>query len=111
MEHAELCAALAEALAQSRARYEEVRHDPFDSHVCAAEIETLEELCQRLQDGMSVAEFAAQAQEQVPALEAAMQEEYEHPTFDWYGEHYHYLRLEGRCDAWKTAQKLLEQNA
>lgn len=107
MEHAELCAALAEALAQSRARYEEVRHDAFDSHVRAAEAETLEELCQSLRDGMGAEALAAQAQKTVPELEEAMQEELEHPTFDWYGEHYHYLRLKGRYAAWKTVHGLL----
>lgn len=107
MEHAELCAALAGALAQSRARYEEARRDPFDSHVYAAEAETLEELCQSLRGGMSAEALAAQMRKTIPALEEAMAEELEHPTFDWYGEHIHYLRLKGRHAAWRTARELL----
>lgn len=111
MEHAELCAALAGALARSKARYEEARHDPFDSHVYAAEAEALEELCQSLRDGLSAEALAARQQTMLPELEQAMAEELEHPTFDWYGEHYHYLRLKGRLAAWRAVRELLEPDA
>ena len=108
MEHAELCAALAEALTRCRARYEAAREDAHLSHVYAAEIETLEALAGRAANGVSAAELAAQAHKKLPELEQAMHEEYEHPTFDWYNEHYHYLRLEGQRDAWLTVQTLLK---
>lgn len=109
MEQAELCAALEEALAAGRAQYEKARNDAFLSHVYASKAETLEFLCKRAAEGLPAKELAEQAREKIPELEEAMREEDEHPTFDWDNEHYHYLRYEGRRDAWRAVQKIVEE--
>ena len=83
MEQTELCAALEEALAASRAQYEKARDDDFLSHVYAAKAETLEYLCRRAAEGLSAEELLEQARKRIPELEEAMREEDEHPTFDW----------------------------
>lgn len=108
MEQTKLCAALGEALAASRAQYEKARNDAFLSHVYAAKAETLEFLCRRAAEGLSAEELLQQAHQRIPELEEAMQEEDVHPTFDWDNEHYYYLRYEGQRDAWRAAQKILE---
>ena len=110
MEQTELCAALEEAIAASKAQYEKARDDAFLSHVYASKVETLEFLCRRAVRGLSAEEFAKEAQARIPRLQQLMQEEEAHPTFNWDNEHYYYLRYEGERDAWRAVQKLLEEN-
>ena len=111
IEHAKLCRALDGALVESSARYEAAQRDAYLSYVYAAETETLTDVRRSLEDGMSVEELAAKLRERIPALEQAMREEDEHPTFNWYNEHYHYLRLEGQRDAWRAVQRILLINS
>lgn len=104
-----MCAALEEALAAGREQYEKARDDAFLSHVYASKVETLEFLCRRAVEGLSAEELAQEAQEKIPRVQQLMQEEDEHPTFDWYNEHYYYLLYEGEYDAWRAVQKILEE--
>lgn len=107
-EHAALCAALEEALAESRARYEAEKDDAYRSYVYVSKTETLADLLRKTRDGMSADELAQQARKMLPELEEAMREEDEHPTFDWDNEHYYYLLYEGQRDAWRVVQRILE---
>ena len=96
-----LTAAIEDAITACEKKYNEVRHDPYLSHVAAAHLDTLGGLYKRLTDGMTPDELTAALTSELPELIAYRDAESEHPSFDWYNEHYHYLRAEGRCDAYE----------
>lgn len=43
-----------------------------------------------------------------PATQEALQEELDHPSCDWYDDHYHAKILEGTLDARQSVIELLE---
>lgn len=104
----ELERALEELTGQCRADYEANACDPYDSHIYAAKLEMLEELACRLEQ-LGAPELLRRLEEEQPGVERALEREAECPSFDWYNEHYHYLRLEGNLDARRAVRAALER--
>lgn len=102
-----LQAQIEQEISKSQARLQKDRKDSYWSHVWAAEEEELCSLCQRLKEGESREEMLAWLRQRLPQTEQWMRDELDHPTFDWYDEHYHYKRLEGRRNAYKIMENLL----
>lgn len=95
-------------IAECEAAYEEEKDSPFLSVIRHEEIEELRRLALRLRDA-GPEELLRQLKAEQPALEQALKDEDEHPTFDWYDEHYHAKRLMGVLDAHRKVRGLLEE--
>lgn len=109
MEHAKLHERIEGKIAECRERYEKDKHDSFNSHVRASERDTLEVLYDRIRkDGPSAA-LQEDLRKRLCELEKEKEREEHCPSFSWYGEHYHYLVLEGACDAYRGMIGLLEE--
>lgn len=106
----ELCVRLDREIADCRQKYEENRQDAYLSVFYRAKLEQLEEFRANVQNGEPTESLLERAKKRLPELKAKRAEELEHPTFDWYGEHYHYEVLDGACAAYETLINLLEQD-
>lgn len=110
MEYTELCGKIEEKIAECREKYAKDRENPFWSHVRNSELERMEAFYERIQkEGLSTLRLS-DLKERLAELEKEKKREEEYPSFDWYGEHYHYLVLEGQCDAYRSMIELLEEN-
>ena len=107
MEQTALLTKIKEQIVQCEAEFEQYQDDTFLSYVLAEKRRTLQHFWECLQTETDLESFKARLEEKLPQLEAAKKEEEEHPTFDWYDEHYHYKVLEGICDAYRCVLKLL----
>ncbi len=100
--------ALERAIAESRARYEADQHNADVSASRASEWQTLCEWRGFLQNGEPSAALRKKLAAALPGLKEELAREAEHPSFDWYDEHYHYKRLAGVLDAYRILLPLLE---
>ena len=100
--------ALKRAIAESRARYEADQHNADVSASRASEWQTLCEWRGFLQNGEPSAALRKKLAAALPGLKEELAREAEHPSFDWYDEHYHYKRLAGVLDAYRILLPLLE---
>ena len=100
--------ALERAIAESRARYEADQHNADVSASRASEWQTLCEWRGFLQNGEPSAALREKLAAALPGLKEELAREAEHPSFDWYDEHYHYKRLAGVLDAYRIVLPLLE---
>lgn len=100
--------ALERAIAESRARYEADQHNADVSASRASEWQTLCEWRGFLQNGEPSAALRKKLAAALPGLKEKLAREAEHPSFDWYDEHYHYKRLAGVLDAYRILLPLLE---
>ncbi len=100
--------ALERAIAESRARYEADQHNADVSASRASEWQTLCEWRGFLQNGEPSAALREKLAAALPGLKEELAREAEHPSFDWYDEHYHYKRLAGVLDAYRILLPLLE---
>lgn len=107
MKKQELFAKLEEQIVLCEAEYQRYKDDTFYSYIYAEKLKTLQYFMECLQKEEDLGSFKARLEERLPELEAAKKEEDEHPTFNWYDEHYHYKVLEGTCDAYRCMLKLL----
>lgn len=108
MEYAVLCEKIEEKIAECREKYEKDRNDSFMSHVRSSELNRMEAFYENIQkEGLSAVRLP-DLRERLAELEREKKREEEYPTFDWYGDHYHYLVLEGQCDAYRSMIELLE---
>ena len=94
-------------IAACEAAYDTDRNSSYLSHVRRAELEELRRLEGRLREAGPAA-LLEQLRAEEPALRQALQEELDHPSFDWYDGHYQYKVLEGVQDARRSVMKLLE---
>ncbi len=108
-EHTGLYGKMEEKIAKCRERYEKDKNDPFNSHVVHSELETLEALYSRLREEGSSAALSADLKKRLVKLEEEKEREEAAPSFSWYGDHYHYLILEGKCDAYREVIGLLDK--
>ena len=99
-----------EKIAECREKYEKVRENPYQSHVVNSELETLEALYERTREEGPTVKFEADLKNRLNRLEEEKEREDAAPSFSWYGEHYHYLVLEGKCDAYQCMIGLLQEN-
>lgn len=109
MERSELFAKIEIEISQSQLRYEADRDNAHLSTIRVKELETLQNLYDRLKSGEEAEALLNKLKEDLPELEEMKEQEFLHPSFDWYDEHYHYKVLDGRCDAYRIMIKLLEQ--
>lgn len=110
MEYTKLCEKIEKRIAICREKYEKDRKDPFMSHIRNSELETLETLYDRIQkEGVSAA-LQADLKDRLARQEEAKDREEAAPSFSWYGEHYHYLVLDGECNAYRSMIELLEES-
>ena len=100
--------ALERAIAESRARYEADQHNADVSASRASEWQTLCEWRGFLQNGEPSAALREKLAAALPGLKEELAREAEHPSFDWYDEHYQYKRLAGVLDAYRILLPLLE---
>lgn len=100
--------ALERAIAESRARYEADQHNADVSASRASKWQTLCEWRGFLQNGEPSAALREKLAAALPGLKEELAREAEHPSFDWYDEHYHYKRLAGVLDAYRILLPLLE---
>lgn len=98
-----------ERIAECAERYEKDKGDPYRSHVIAAEKETLEALYERVRKEEPSAALKAALKNRLCELEEAKDREDAAPSFSWYGEHYHYLVLDGGCNAYRCMIELLQE--
>lgn len=110
MEYTELCGKIEEKIAECREKYERDREDPFWSHTRSSELNRMETFYESIRKGGLSALRLSDLKERLAELEKEKKREEEYPSFDWYGEHYHYLVLEGQCDAYRSMIELLEEN-
>ncbi len=106
-----LYSTIEDAIAACEKKYHDVQDDSYLSHTAAAHLKTLRELQGQLTEGMAPEELLASLREKLPELIAYRDAEFEHPTFDWYNEHYYYLRADGECDAYQEMIGILENCA
>lgn len=109
MEYAGLYRKMEEKMADCRARYEKDKTDSFLSHVRGSELETLEALYGRIREEGLSRELWTYLKSRLAELEEAKKREEASPSFSWYGDHYHYLVLEGQCDACRSVIELLQE--
>lgn len=110
MEYAALCEKIEEKITECQEKYEKDRKDPYWSHTRSSELERMEAFYESIQkEGLSAVQLP-DLKERLAELEREKKREEEYPTFDCYGEHYHYLVLEGQCDAYRSMIKLLEES-
>lgn len=109
MEYAELYRKIEKKIEECRERYEKDRKDPYLSHVRNSELETLESLYERIRREKPSAALEADLKKRLSELEKEKEREDAAPSFSWYGDHYHYLVLEGACDAYRCIIELLEE--
>ena len=110
MEYTGLCGKIEEKIAECREKYERDREDPYRSHVWNSELETLENLYERIRkEGLSPA-LSANLEVRLAELEEDKEREEAAPSFSWYGDHYNYLVLEGVCSAYRDVTELLKEN-
>lgn len=108
MEYTVLCKKIEEKIAECRGKYEKDRKDPYWSHTRSSELNRMEVFYESIQkEGLSAVQLP-DLRERLAELEKEKEREEECPTFDWYGDHYHYLVLEGQCDAYRSMIELLE---
>ena len=109
MEDTGLCGKIEEKMAECRGKCVRDRDDPFLSIVWHSELEMLEAFYDRIRKEGLPAVQQADLRERLAELEKEKKKEEEHPSFDWYDEHYHYKVLEGQCAAYKVVLELLEK--
>lgn len=110
MEYAELCRRIEEKIAECREKYEKDRENPFWSHVRNSELERMEAFYESVRkEGLSAMRLS-DLKARLAELEKEKDREDAAPSFSWYGDHYHYLVLEGLCDAYRSMIELLEEN-
>ena len=105
----DIIACLELEIKRCQSRYDAERDHPYLSNVYGSELEQLNEFYEKLQGGESPKVLLTSLKQLLPELKEYREQELEHSSFDWYGEHYHYERLEGVCDAFETMIRLLEQ--
>lgn len=105
----DIIACLKLEIKQCQKRYDADREHPYLSNVYGSELEQLKEFYGKLRGGESPKTLLTSLKQLLPELKAYREQEAENPSFDWYGEHYHYERLDGVCDAFETMIRLLEQ--
>ena len=110
MENMELYERIEEKIEECRERYEKDKQDSFYSHVRHSELETLETLYERVREEGASAALHAELRKRLGELEEEKGREEHGPSFSWYGEHYHYLVLEGAYDAYRGMIGLLGGN-
>ena len=93
-DQAVLLARLREQIALCEAEYQRHINDSFLSHVLS-----------------SKRELGARLTEELPRLLADREDEAQHPSFDWYDEHYLYKILDGKCEAYQCMLRLLDAAA
>lgn len=105
----ELYAKVEEKIAACEEKYEKAKQDVYFSTVYHNELETWRSLLKGLKDEeqADVVMLQTKLRERLCELEAAKEREEHCPSFSWYGEHYHYLVLEGACDAYRGMIGLL----
>lgn len=108
MDQAQLYQQIQALIDQSRQQYEQVKKEPFESNVRGAELEQLQSIYERLEEGETQAEMAAWLERQLPELEQQLQREWEAPSFSWYGDHYYYERFLGYQSACRMMLPLLK---
>ena len=109
MEYAGLHRKMEEKIADCRERYERDRTDSLLSHVRSSELEALEALYGRIREEGLSEELWTYLRSRLAELEEAKKREEAIPSFSWYGDHYHYLVLEGQCDACRSVIELLRE--
>lgn len=108
MNQAQLYEQIQTLISQSQQQYERVKNESFNSIVQGAELEQLQSIYDRLQEGETQAEMVAWLEEQLPDLEQQLAREWEAPSFSWYGEHYYYERFLGYQSACRMILPLLK---
>lgn len=111
MEYSELAEKMEERIAACEKKYEKMRQDAFLSTVYSSELETWRFLLEHLEnDGgqKDAATLQADLKKRLCELEEEKEREEHCPSFSWYGDHYHYLVLEGQCDAYRGMVELLK---
>lgn len=109
MEYAGLHRKMEEKIADCRERYERDRTDSLLSHVRSSELEALEALYGRIREEGLSEELWTYLRSRLAELEEAKKREEAIPSFSWYGDHYHYLVLEGQCYAYRGVMELLRE--
>lgn len=105
----DIIACLELEIKRCRHRYDAERDHPYLSNVYGAELEQLKEFYEKLRGRESPKMLLSSLKQLLPELKAYREQEAENPSFDWYGEHHHYERLDGVCDAFETTIRILEQ--
>lgn len=100
---------LEEQIALCEAEYQRRAGDAFLSTILAEKLATLRHFLEGLQEGRQLE--VPRLEEELSQMEAERDGEAEHPSFDWYDEHYVYKVLEGRCDGYRCMLKLLRECA
>lgn len=108
MEYEGLYKKIEEKIAECREKYKRDENDSYLSHVRNSELETLEALYDRIRKEELSETLEADLKKRLCELEKAKEQEDMAPSFSWYGEHYHYLVLDGQCDAYKCMIRLLQ---
>ena len=79
--------------------------------VISSKRETLRSFQRCLLEGQRAQELGARLTEELPRLLADREDEAQHPSFDWYDEHYLYKILDGKCEAYQCMLRLLDAAA
>lgn len=95
-------------ITRSEAAYEAAKNDSYLSHVYRAKTDELRRLALHLEEE-GPEELLRRLRAELPELEEELAQELEHPTFDWYDEHYHAKVLEGVLDARRAVIELPEE--
>lgn len=107
---ADVLSRMKEQIVLCEKEYEAKKDDPFDSFILHSKLEMLQNRLNRLTNGESPEALLAELKKILPELEKAKEQEEDHPTFDWYDDHYHYKVLYGQCMACKEMIRLLESS-
>lgn len=102
----ELCRALQEAVLAAD-REEESAGSGYGSIFSANKREWLKKLLAQAEGGVSAGALLQQAEAALPRLVQLEAEEADHPTFDWYGDHYWETVYMGEAAACREAIALL----
>lgn len=105
MDYAEL---LDRETERCRALYEANSDSVFLSYCYHSQLESTQQLAEKLRQGMAPAELSEFLRAELPRLKQALRDEEEHPSFDWYDEHYRCKLLIGQIDAYKAVLQILE---
>lgn len=111
MDRSTLYRKIEEKIAECGEKYEKDKDDSYLSHIRNSELETLEALYGRIRREEPSATMKADLKNRLCELEKAKKREDESPSFSWYSEHYHYLVLDGQCDAYRTVINILEETS
>lgn len=104
----EILELMEQEIERCQALFDENIEDSFYSYIYSSRLKDTRELTEKLRQGETPAELIEFLHAALPRAEQALQEEEEHPRFDWYDEHYYAKLIMGQIDAYKAVLKILE---